>query len=83
MKAFERAFAVLLPQRPHVPGWYWWRPHGMDAWQALEVSEDRSNGAPPMLYVRQDSDDVYQQDHDPAFPWRGEWWPVRIESPPM
>ena len=68
-------------ESPPAPGFYWWRPHCMDGWQVLQVKADhRRDGA---LYVRQDSDDVYQAADDPENPWFGEWWPVPLVPPPM
>jgi len=64
---------------PSSPGFYWWRPHGMDAWQVLEVRSDRKRAG--ALYVRQDSEDVYQAEDDPEHPWFGQWFQTPLIPP--
>lgn len=64
-------------ERPGGVGFWWWRPDVTNPWQALEVRAEGRH-----LYVLHDDLHLYQCDDDPEYPWTGQWWPIKLESPP-
>ncbi|MCW1913743.1 hypothetical protein OJ996_09165 [Luteolibacter sp. GHJ8] len=66
---------------PRAPGWYWWRQHDQNPWEALQVRADHHKGGE--LYVSTDDVIAYQCDGDPEHEWYGIWHAEPIKAPPM